>query len=159
MEEAKLKQAERDECKKRWLLHPTQPAKVAWDSVMAVLVIYSVLIVPVRVGFGVEAAKGGAWEFEVIVDFLFLFDVVVNFRSSYRYALYSLARRLTLSPTTTLIPTHPNPSLQPQLTPAPDPTTDPDPDPTQPRRQRARQRPRAALGYHRPPLRAFLVPH
>ena len=40
----------------------------------------------VRVGFGVEAAKGGAWEFEVIVDFLFLFDVVVNFRSSYRYA-------------------------------------------------------------------------
>ena len=128
-------------------VHPTQPAKVAWDSVMAVLVIYSVLIVPVRVGFGVEAAKGGAWEFEVIVDFLFLFDVVVNFRSSYRYALYRLARRLTLSPTTTLIPTHPNPSLQPQLTPAPDPTTDPDPDPTQPRRQRARQRPRAALGY------------
>ena len=51
---------------------------------MAVLVIYSVLIVPVRVGFGVEAAKGGAWEFEVIVDFLFLFDVVVNFRSAYR---------------------------------------------------------------------------
>ena len=83
-EEAKKLQAEREECRKRWLLHPTQPAKVAWDSVMAVLVIYSVLIVPVRVGFGVEAAKGGAWEFEVLVDFLFLFDVIVNFRSSYQ---------------------------------------------------------------------------
>ena len=107
-------------------VHPTQPAKVAWDSVMAVLVIYSVLIVPVRVGFGVEAAKGGAWEFEVIVDFLFLFDVVVNFRSSYRYALYRLARRLTLSPTTTLSPTrHSNPSsplpLTLPLTPTPTP--------------------------------------
>ena len=34
MEEAKIKQAERDECKKRWLLPPTQPAKVAWDSVL-----------------------------------------------------------------------------------------------------------------------------
>ena len=103
---------------------------------MAVLVIYSVLIVPVRVGFGVEAAKGGAWEFEVIVDFLFLFDVVVNFRSSYRYtpyrlplslslyrlplslALYRPAHRPTLSPTTTLIPTHPNPSQPVTPTPA-----------------------------------------
>ena len=94
---------------------------------MAVLVIYSVLIVPVRVGFGVEAAKGGAWEFEVIVDFLFLFDVVVNFRSSYRYTLYRLplslalyrpAHRPTLSPTTTLIPTHPNPSQPVTPTPA-----------------------------------------
>jgi len=32
MEEARLKKAERDECRERWLLHPTQPAKVASDS-------------------------------------------------------------------------------------------------------------------------------
>ena len=74
---------ERELCRRRGLLHPTQPAKVAWDTLMAVLVIYSVLLVPIRVGFGVEAAKGGAWEFEVAVDFLFLCDVLINFRSAY----------------------------------------------------------------------------
>ena len=74
---------ERARTRRLWLLHPTQPTKLAWDAVLALLVIYSVLMVPIRVGFGVEAARGGAWEFEVLVDFVFLLDVLVNFRSAY----------------------------------------------------------------------------
>ena len=74
---------ERARARRLWLLHPTQPAKLAWDALLALLVIYSVLIVPIRVGFAVEAARGGAWEFEVTVDFIFLLDVLVNFRSAF----------------------------------------------------------------------------
>ena len=41
----------------KWLLHPSQPFKTCWDLLLATLVIYSIIVVPLRIGFEEDASS------------------------------------------------------------------------------------------------------
>ena len=75
---------EEDPTKGRCMLTPTAPIKMKWDIVMLFLILYNVIMVPVRICFEVEAPAGSI-EFwlETFFDMLFLVDIVLNFNSAY----------------------------------------------------------------------------
>ena len=64
--------------KPRFMVTPQQ--RIPWDIFLCSLLGYISLTVPYRVGFGVEAS-GPLLYFEAAIDFCFLADVVVNFRT------------------------------------------------------------------------------
>ena len=84
----------------RRLIHPAERSKTVWEVFLAVLVLYSVTVVPVRIGFAwEEQCESGLFWFEVVVDLLFLLDVAVNFRCTFHDAADQLeldARRVAL---------------------------------------------------------------
>ena len=70
--------------RKHWLIHPSHPARAAWDIMLAVFVLYSILVVPMRIGFDLEAGSDTfMFWFEVSIDFLFISDIFVNSRTAY----------------------------------------------------------------------------
>ena len=75
---------EEDPTKGRCILAPTAPIKMKWDIVMLFLILYNVIMIPVRICFEVEAPPGSLefW-FETFFDMLFLVDIVLNFNSAY----------------------------------------------------------------------------
>ena len=85
---------QRQELASSWVLHPGSPYKFAWDAFLAVLVVYSVVVVPLRIGFNEEASPRSAifW-FEVSIDFVFIIDIVVNCRTAYLTAHGLLEKR------------------------------------------------------------------
>ena len=66
------------------LLAPVSPFRMKWDIVMLFLILYNVIMVPVRICFEVEAPPGSLefW-FETGFDMLFLLDIVLNFNTAY----------------------------------------------------------------------------
>ena len=56
--------------------------RLGWDVLILVLLVYTALWIPLRVGFEFDPS-GGVKALELIVDVLFLTDVVVNFLTSY----------------------------------------------------------------------------
>jgi len=85
---------QRQELARSWVLHPGSHYKNAWDAFLAVLVVYSVVVVPLRIGFNEEASPRSAifW-FEVSIDFVFIIDIVVNCRTAYLTAHGLLEKR------------------------------------------------------------------
>lgn len=75
---------EDDPTRGKCMLTPTAPIKMKWDIVMLFLILYNVIMVPVRICFEVEAPPGSI-EFwlETCFDMLFLVDIVLNFNSAY----------------------------------------------------------------------------
>ena len=61
-----------------WLIHPSHPTKVKWDIFVGVLIFYSVVSVPFRIGFNIEA-DGGWYYFDWVVDFTFGIDILLTF--------------------------------------------------------------------------------
>ena len=61
---------------------PVAPLKKAWDLVVMLLIVYSVVMVPFRVGFEAQA-EGYMWIFEVVVTLTFCADLVATFNSAY----------------------------------------------------------------------------
>ena len=56
---------------------------MAWDTWMALLILYSVIFVPLRVGFGWHACIFRAdWYWDVFVDLCFLVDIVLTLRTA-----------------------------------------------------------------------------
>ena len=51
---------QRQELASSWVLHPGSPYKFAWDAFLAVLVVYSVVVVPLRIGFNEVASPRSA---------------------------------------------------------------------------------------------------
>lgn len=66
----------------RWVIPPQHLNKVRWDISIGVLIMYSVIIIPYRIGFGVKADPGSA-VFDVLVDICFALDMVLNFRTGF----------------------------------------------------------------------------
>lgn len=65
-----------------WIIHPFNPHKVKWDLSVAVMIIYSLLFVPFRIGFAVEAT-GIAFVADIIIDGCFAVDMVLTFFVGY----------------------------------------------------------------------------
>ena len=64
------------------VLHPNMTLKAAWDLLIAVFVVYSMLSVPIEVAFQ-AAAVGGWYVVDIAIDAFFLLDVLLSFRTTY----------------------------------------------------------------------------
>lgn len=66
----------------RWFIQPRATWKVRWDLWIGFIIAYSVVLIPYRIGFGIELA---AWEqvMNYIFDSSFAVDVVFNFFTGY----------------------------------------------------------------------------
>jgi CRP-like cAMP-binding protein len=68
--------------RKYGLMHPDFFGKTIWDLFVGVLVVYSVIVVPYRIAFNV-VASGPFQFFDVLVDVMFTFDILLNFNTAY----------------------------------------------------------------------------
>eukprot|EP00929_Paragymnodinium_shiwhaense_P018831 TRINITY_DN13037_c0_g1_i1.p1 TRINITY_DN13037_c0_g1~~TRINITY_DN13037_c0_g1_i1.p1 ORF type:complete len:1634 (-),score=359.10 TRINITY_DN13037_c0_g1_i1:113-5014(-) len=73
-------------------IHPHLAWKVRLDALIAVLIVYSVLVVPFRISFHVEAS-GMAKTFETAVDVGFGVDIVLTFMTGYYDEKQNLVKR------------------------------------------------------------------
>ncbi|CAF1238832.1 unnamed protein product [Didymodactylos carnosus] len=64
------------------IIHPCSNFRFYWDLVMLVLLITNVIVLPVAISFFSDEINSPKWiVFNLISDMLFLFDIVVNFRT------------------------------------------------------------------------------
>jgi len=75
-------QSERVMLRGTYLFHPQEPAIVLWQFFVGLGIIYSIIVVPFRLGYDVDAARGW-YVFEMIIDGFFFFDILLNFRTAY----------------------------------------------------------------------------
>tara|TARA_B110000971_G_C19867534_1_gene434584 strand:- start:331 stop:831 length:501 start_codon:yes stop_codon:yes gene_type:complete len=62
--------------KQRRVIHPRNPAKIKWDLFCGVLIVYSVLVVPFRIGFDSDAK--GPWAIiGIFTDCTFGIDMIL----------------------------------------------------------------------------------
>jgi hypothetical protein len=67
-----------------WFFHPNLPTRTAWDLVQVVLLLYLLVVVPLRIAFGLEVEFGSpTFWFDAAVDVYFIVDIFMNFRTGY----------------------------------------------------------------------------
>lgn len=66
----------------RWIVHPHGKAKVKWDLMVAVLIVYSTVSVPFRIGFEAGAGVLGTIV-DTVVDVGFMLDIILSFRTAF----------------------------------------------------------------------------
>eukprot|EP00929_Paragymnodinium_shiwhaense_P064368 TRINITY_DN32231_c0_g2_i1.p1 TRINITY_DN32231_c0_g2~~TRINITY_DN32231_c0_g2_i1.p1 ORF type:complete len:1458 (+),score=354.11 TRINITY_DN32231_c0_g2_i1:199-4572(+) len=66
----------------RWVIPPLHRHKFKWDLGVGLLIVYSVLVIPFRIGFQLEA-EGFAAAVDIFVDIVFATDIVLNFRCAF----------------------------------------------------------------------------
>jgi CRP-like cAMP-binding protein len=67
----------------RYLILPKSSKKISWDLFIGLLILYSVLIIPVQIGFDVPPSEGGLQVFDQIVDIFFGIDILISMRTCY----------------------------------------------------------------------------
>ncbi|KAL3667215.1 hypothetical protein V7S43_007450 [Phytophthora oleae] len=75
-------QSERVMLRGTYLFHPQEPSIVFWQFFVGVGIVYSIIVVPFRLGYDVDAV-GGWYVLEMIIDSFFFMDILVNFRTAY----------------------------------------------------------------------------
>lgn len=64
------------------MFHPDSPGRYWWDIIIMLFVLYTAAVEPFDVSFGLY--RPPIWRAtDVIMDFMFIADVVVNFRTCY----------------------------------------------------------------------------
>lgn len=63
-------------------MHPYGKEKVKWDLMVAVMIVYSTLSVPFRIGFEETAGLFGT-VVDTMVDIGFMLDIVLSFRTAF----------------------------------------------------------------------------
>jgi hypothetical protein len=66
----------------RWMLSLRSLQRIGWDSFLLLLLAYTIVSMPLRLGFEIQADDATYW-FELSCDIAFLCDVLLNFRTSY----------------------------------------------------------------------------
>lgn len=66
----------------KYVIMPESPKKQRWDILIALLLVYTGLAVPLRVAF-YDIASPGFIVFELLIDFCFITDIVLTFFSAY----------------------------------------------------------------------------
>jgi len=77
-EEVEEKQAD---ILKRFVIPPHQRYKFRWDLIVGVLIVYSILVIPWRIGFDI-VPDDGSTVFEALVDVIFFIDMILTFRTA-----------------------------------------------------------------------------
>ena len=68
----------------KFVLLPGMPFRLSWDIIIAVLVFYTAAFLPIVLAFPNAASSfSDLTDFELALDFFFLFDMAVNFRTAY----------------------------------------------------------------------------
>lgn len=75
-------QSERVMLRGTYLFHPQEPSIVFWQFLVGIGIVYSIIVVPFRLGYDVDAI-GGWYVLEMIIDGFFLVDILLNFRTAY----------------------------------------------------------------------------
>ena len=66
----------------RWIFDPGETKKTIWDVSVGLLIIFSVAVVPLRLGFDLPATT--PWVIvDWLTDFIFMCDICITFRSAY----------------------------------------------------------------------------
>ncbi|RLN06824.1 hypothetical protein BBJ28_00008688 [Nothophytophthora sp. Chile5] len=65
-----------------YLFHPQEPTIVTWQFFVGIGIIYSIIVVPFRLGYDFDAV-GGWYVLEFIIDSFFFLDILLNFRTAY----------------------------------------------------------------------------
>ncbi|KAF1320286.1 Voltagegated ion channel, partial [Globisporangium splendens] len=65
-----------------YLLHPQQPFLVTWQFVVGLMIMYSIVVVPLRLGFSYDAV-GGWFILELSIDGFFFLDILLNFSTAF----------------------------------------------------------------------------
>lgn len=66
----------------RWSIHPSSPRKLVWDLLIAVLTLYTAVVLMWRLAFQVSVE--GPWlALDIAVDAVFVLDMVVSARTGY----------------------------------------------------------------------------
>eukprot|EP00903_Cladosiphon_okamuranus_P006812 g6640.t1 len=65
----------------RFVFEHESSEKLCWDIFMMILIVFSSFANPIHVGFDAEP-KGALWVVEVLVDFIFIADICLNFRTT-----------------------------------------------------------------------------
>lgn len=65
-----------------YLFHPQEPFIVIWQFFVGIGIVYSIIVVPFRLGYDVDAV-GGWYVLEMIIDGFFLVDILLNFRTAF----------------------------------------------------------------------------
>ena len=76
----KTKQSEPHDTGHRFVIQPHSTFRTSWDMLLALLIFYNAVAVPFRLGFEVSGGLG-IFVFDSVTDFLFLVDIVLNFRT------------------------------------------------------------------------------
>jgi len=67
-----------------YIFGPKSGYRMAWDVVILVLLVYTMVVMPLRLGFDLEASVMGFWFWlETFIDLAFIVDVGINFFTSY----------------------------------------------------------------------------
>lgn len=65
-----------------YIFHPQEQFIVSWQFVVGLAIMYSIVVVPLRLGFSYDAV-GGWLALELAIDSLFLMDIIISFRTAY----------------------------------------------------------------------------
>ena len=68
----------------RSLIHPSAKWLFRWDLTLAMMIIFSVLVVPYRIGFDIEIPALSPPDcFDIFIDISFCLDMAINFNTAY----------------------------------------------------------------------------
>ena len=76
------KEETENDLRRRYLLNPNATVKLKWDLFVGLLIITSVIIVPLRLGFDLGLSTEWA-AFDWSTDFFFALDIAINFRTCF----------------------------------------------------------------------------
>lgn len=68
--------------KEEHLFSPDGTRKIIWDVLLGCLILYSVIIIPFRIGFD-QQVSDSMFIFDSIIDGLFFVDIILNFNTTY----------------------------------------------------------------------------
>lgn len=74
--------AETDEKLPWYILRPDAPWRLSWDFLVLGLVLYFSITVPIKLGFD-QVSEGPEKIFDYVADVLFIFDIVLNFMTTF----------------------------------------------------------------------------
>ena len=66
-----------------WVVLPDSNRRLTWDSVSIIMLIYTVVVTPLRLGFGIEEfCPSAPWFVDCVIDVFFLSDLFLNFMTA-----------------------------------------------------------------------------
>ena len=76
----KKKSCARSPLWQKYLLRPDSTGKIIWDAVAVGLLLYTIIIAPLRLGFSIEdLCPEAIFMFEMLIDIAFVIDLLLNF--------------------------------------------------------------------------------
>ena len=64
-----------------WMIHPEHVFKIYWDLLIGFFIMYSVIIIPLRLAFQIEQPQ--LLGLDILGDILFTIDIITSFRTGY----------------------------------------------------------------------------